>query len=62
MRRHVPKRRALSRCFMKAASKKDVLLIDLSLYSDRINSVACPEGSITRGYLREESHINLINI
>lgn len=49
--RGFPKRRALSRFFLKASSRKLVLVILRSLYSFMMNSVAWPDGSIMRGYL-----------
>ena len=48
----MPKRRALSRFFLKASSKKLVRVILRSLYSFMMNSVACPDGSMISGYLR----------
>lgn len=46
-----PKRKALSRFFLKASSRKLVLVILRSLYSFIMNSVAWPDGSIMSGYL-----------
>lgn len=49
--RGFPKRSALSRFFLKASSRKLVLVILRSLYSFIINSVAWPDGSMISGYL-----------
>lgn len=49
-----PKRKALSRFFLKASSKKLVLVILRSLYSFIMNSVAWPDGSMISGYLERE--------
>lgn len=46
-----PKRKALSRFFLKASSRKLVLVILRSLYSFIMNSVAWPDGSMISGYL-----------
>ncbi|KAE9527010.1 hypothetical protein AGLY_013658 [Aphis glycines] len=54
-----PKRNADSRFFLKESSKKLVFVILASAYSFRINSVACPEGSIING---EVFHLDLTNI
>lgn len=51
-RRGFPNRSALSKFFLKASSRKLVRVILRSLYSFIMNSVACPEGSMIRGYLR----------
>mmetsp|Transcript_14446 Transcript_14446/g.49352 ORF Transcript_14446/g.49352 Transcript_14446/m.49352 type:complete len:233 (-) Transcript_14446:1764-2462(-) len=45
----VPKRRALSRCFMKEASRNEVFMICRSLCSRMRKEVAWPEGSTTMG-------------
>lgn len=46
-----PKRRALSKFFLKASSRKLVRVILRSLYSFMMNCVAWPDGSIISGYL-----------
>jgi hypothetical protein len=46
----LPNRRADSRFFLNESSKKLVLVIFLSLNSFMMYSVACPEGSMIRGY------------
>lgn len=48
----LPNLKALSKFFLKASSKKLVRVILRSLYSFMINSVACPEGSMIKGYLK----------
>lgn len=47
----LPNRKALSRFFLKASSRKLVLVIFRSLYSFMMNSVAWPDGSMISGYL-----------
>mmetsp|Transcript_18287 Transcript_18287/g.70654 ORF Transcript_18287/g.70654 Transcript_18287/m.70654 type:complete len:296 (-) Transcript_18287:3330-4217(-) len=47
----VPKRRALSRFFMKELSRKEVWMILRLLYWFMRNSAAWPEGSMMSGYL-----------
>mmetsp|Transcript_24250 Transcript_24250/g.59858 ORF Transcript_24250/g.59858 Transcript_24250/m.59858 type:complete len:260 (+) Transcript_24250:2700-3479(+) len=46
----VPNRRALSRFFMKDVSAKDVFISRFSAYSLMMKFVACPDGSMMRGY------------
>ena len=45
----MPNLRADSRFLRKLSSRKEVLVIFLSLYSLRMNSVAWPLGSMMRG-------------
>lgn len=57
--RGFPKRNALSKFFLKASSRKLVLVILRSLYSFIMNSVAWPDGSMMSGYLggNGENHL-----
>ena len=47
----MPKRSADSRFLRNESSRKLVLVILRSAYSFRMNSVACPDGSMISGYL-----------
>lgn len=57
-----PKRKALSRFFLKASSRKLVLVILRSLYSFIMNSVAWPDGSMISGYLEKGNSTELISM